>query len=133
MNASPTFFGTEGEPVPAVDAEDLKAAYEVLIDRTHQPPRNGRTGFSIDAFRRACKPGAHIPAVAYRAMMLQLLPTVAREQIAPLMKDDGKFDTNVYHEFAGFPMMWSSQGSVRGGTPFDVNEFLRRVAFGQGQ
>ena len=66
-------------------------------------------------------------------MMLQLLPMVAREQIAPLIKDDGKFETNVYHEFAGFPMTWSPQGSMRGETPFDVNEFLRRVVSGEGQ
>jgi hypothetical protein len=66
-------------------------------------------------------------------MMLHLLPKVAREQIAPLIKDDGKFDANVYHKFAGFPMTWLPQGSMRGGTPFDVNEFLRRVASSEGQ
>jgi hypothetical protein len=29
MNASPSFFGTGGEPVPAVDAEDLQTVYDV--------------------------------------------------------------------------------------------------------
>jgi hypothetical protein len=33
MNALPSFFGTGGEPVPAVDAEDLQTAYEILIGR----------------------------------------------------------------------------------------------------
>ena len=49
MNSPPTFFGTAGEPVPAVDAGDLQTAYEILTDV------NGRTGFSIDKFIRACK------------------------------------------------------------------------------
>lgn len=90
--------------MPAVDAGDLQTAYEILTDPARRPAVNGRTGFSVDKFIRACKAGADIPAVAYRAMMLQLLPTVAREQIATLMKDDGKFDATVYHTFAGFPM-----------------------------
>ena len=119
--------------MPAVDAADLQTAYEILTDRARRPGGNGHAGFSIDKFIRACKAGADIPAVAYRAMMLQLLPKVAREHITPLMKDDGKFNANVYHEFAGFPMTWSPQESMRGGTPFDVNEFLRRVVSGQGQ
>jgi hypothetical protein len=133
MNSPRTFFGTAGEPVPAVDAEDLQTAYEILTDPRHRPAGAGPVGFSVDIFSRVCKAGADISAVAYRAMMLHLLPMVAREQIAPLMKDDGKFDANVYREFAGLPMTWLPQGSMRGGTPFDVNEFLRRLASGQGQ
>jgi hypothetical protein len=66
-------------------------------------------------------------------MMLQLLPMVAREQIAPLIKESGKFDALVYREFAGFPMTWLSQGSMPAETPFDVEEFLRRVVSGQRQ
>jgi|SRR5215470_4199031 len=129
MNASPRFFGTAGEPVPAVDAEDLQNAHEILTDRAHR-----RAGaFSTRIFNRACKAGADISAVAYRAMILQLLPTIAREQVAPLTKEDGKFDALVYREFAGFPMEWLPQGSSREGMPFDVDEFLRRVAAGRGR
>jgi hypothetical protein len=92
MNSPPTFFGPAGEPVPAVDAEDLQTAYEILTDPARRPAGGGTVGFSIHIFSRCCKAGADIPAVAYRAMMLQLLPMMAHEQIAPLMKDDGKFD-----------------------------------------
>src|SRR6478672_6452895 len=92
MNSPPTFFGsprsffgTAGEPVPAVDAEDLQTAYEILTDPAHRPAGGGSVGFSIHIFTRCGKAGADIPAVTYRAMMLQLLPMLAREQIAPLM------------------------------------------------
>jgi hypothetical protein len=132
MNAMPSFFGTAGEAVPAVDAEDLQTAYEILTDRAHRPAGGGRAGFSIEVFSRACKAGADISAVSYRAMMLQLLPTLAHEQIGPLMKDDGKFDVMVYREFAGSPMTWLAQGSMRAEAPFDVEEFLRRLEAGRG-
>jgi hypothetical protein len=124
MNASPSFFGIAGEPVPAVDPEDLQTAYEILTDPAHRPAG----AYSTRIFDKACKAGADIPAVAYRAMMLQVLPMVAREQIASLTKDDGEFDTTVYREFARFPMTWLPQGSSREGMPFDVDEFLRRLA-----
>jgi hypothetical protein len=103
--------------VPAVDAEDLQTAYEILTDPARRPAGGGTVGFSIHIFSRCCKAGADIPAVAYRAMMLQLLPMMAHEQIAPLMKDDGKFDALVYREFAGFPMTWLPQGSMPEGRP----------------
>jgi hypothetical protein len=127
MNAMASLFGRAGEPVPTVDAEDLQTAYEILTDPAHRPAGGGQVGFSIDIFRRTCKAGADISAVTYRAMMLQLLPMVAREQVAPFVKEDGKFDAMVYREFAGFPMKWLPQGSMPAGTPFDLEEFLRRL------
>jgi hypothetical protein len=112
-----------------VDAVDLQSVYEILTDRAHR----SAGAFSTRIFDGACRGGADISAVSYRAMMLQLLPMFAREQVAPLMKDDGKFDALVYREFAGFPMTWLPQGSAREGMPFDVDEFLRRLASGGGQ
>ena len=129
MHASPSFFGTSGEPVPVVDAEDLQTAYEILTDPAHRTAG----AFTTRIFDKACKPGADIPAVAYRAMILQVLPMLAREQIAPRMKEDGKFDPLVYREFGGFPMAWLPQGSPREGMPFDVDGFVRRLASDQGQ
>jgi hypothetical protein len=57
MNSPPTFFGTAGEPVLAVDAEDPQTAYEILTDPAHRPPSGGRGGFSIDFLIRLAKPG----------------------------------------------------------------------------
>ena len=80
----------------------------------------------------ACKPGADIPAVSYRCMMLQLLPMLAREPFAGFIKEGGKLDAAVYREFASFPMTWLGVGAPREGLPFDAEELLRRLSSEKG-
>ena len=38
MDVPPPFLGTPGEPVPAVDAEDLQAAHDILTNPARRPP-----------------------------------------------------------------------------------------------
>src|SRR5215469_7982728 len=82
----PQFGGKPGEPVPAVDPEDLRIACQ--IQRAAQANSPGKNvAVDVDAFKQACKPGSDIQAVVYRNMLLSLISRIAAEQLAPFMQD----------------------------------------------
>jgi hypothetical protein len=127
MVAPAPFFGSPGEPVPSVDVEDLQAAYRLLTDPGPRPAGSGPGTVSMYAFESACKPGANLAAVTFRAIMLQVLPMMLRERASALLTKEGRFEEKVFREFASFPMSWLPVGSPPDAMPFDVEEFLRRV------
>ena len=127
MHAPSPFLGSPGEPVPAVDADDLQAAYKLLTDPALRPSAGGSGTVSMYAFERACKPGANLAAVTFRAIMLQVLPMMVRGQASALLPNEGRFDEKAFGEFASFPMTWLPVGAPPNAMPFDVEEFLRRV------
>jgi hypothetical protein len=124
------FFGPPGAPVPKVDAEDVKAVW--LLGRDIQARHPAKAGelrahaVGIEIFKAACKPGANIPAVSYRGMMLGMLIRHAPEQLAPWLKE-GNPDDAVFRAIAQVPMEWMGVGIVRNGLPFDTEDFMRRV------
>lgn len=111
------FWGEAGKPVPEVDPSDIRAAWEVgqEVKKDH-PGKN--VGIGVDVFQHACKPGANIPAVTYRAGM-----TAMFLRHAPELKE--KLDA-VFLAAATIPMEWIGEG-VREGLPFDADDFIRRV------
>jgi len=119
------FGGQPRDPVPPVDPDDLKTAFEVFQDAATRDP-GGRSAVGFDVFQHACKPGADISSITYRAMMLGVLVRHAQEQLAPWMKD-GRLDPAVFREFAQVPMEWVGRGVERQGLPFDVEELFRRL------
>jgi hypothetical protein len=114
----PHFGGKPGEPVPAVDAEDLKTAWEIGRDAV---PYGAAAGF--DLMKQAFKPGADIQAVGYRTMFLWMMSQIASEKIARFTPE-GQPNDSVFYAAAKVPAEWMGVGIVRQGPPFDVNEFL---------
>ena len=94
----PYFGGAAGEPVPQVDPEDIKAAWKVGRDiesRHSGGPGLHAYAIGVEVFKAACKPGANIPAVCYRGMMLGVLTRHAQEQVSPWLKE-GKPESAIH-------------------------------------
>lgn len=128
MDQSPLFAlfgGKPGEPVPQVDPEDVKAAWELgrNVQKRH-PGQQVAIGWQI--FERTCKPGADIRAVTYRASVLGLLRHAAPEVLEPWTKED-QLEAVIFRAAAQVPMEWMGFGIVRQGFPFDFEDFMRRV------
>ena|SRR5207247_1890550 len=80
------FGGKPGEPVPQVDPDDLKAVWEINHEVQTSHPGERVTGISV--LEHACKPGADVKAVAYRAMILGLRACVGGFGAALLLRWD---------------------------------------------
>jgi hypothetical protein len=123
----PPWFGMEpGTPVPQVDAQDVKAAWELTRDVERRRPA-GSEGAILIATRvvqRVCTPGADVVAVAHRSTVLNLLCLLHPEFVAPWMKDGGLEDA-VFHAMAQVRMEWMEVGVIQHGPPFDLEHFER--------
>lgn len=125
----PMFGGKPGEPVPEVDPEDLKTVWKINRDiQARHPGQQVATGRGV--FEHACKPGADIQAVGYRAAMLSMLIHLASnlenpiKELGPWLKEDQLEDV-VFTAAAKIPVEWMGRGIVRHGPPLDVKEFVR--------
>ena len=77
----PPFGGKPGEPVPAVDPEDLKTVWQIGTDVQANHPGT-QVAIGADLLKQACKPGADIQAVGYRASLVWMMSHMAPEQLA---------------------------------------------------
>ena len=120
---SPQKFGGEpGEPVPEVDAEDVKAVWKIQSDlQARHPGEQVATGMGL--LQAACKPGANIEAISYRASQLFLMSFYAPEHLEK-MTANGQPSDSVFSAVAKMPMEWMGVGIVRQGPPFNFDEFL---------
>lgn len=118
----PKFGGNPGEPVPAVDPEDVKSVWQIGRHVQASHPRVRAIG--IDGMKQACKSGADIEAVSYRTGFLWMMSQIASEDLARFMRD-GQPSDGVFHAAANVRAEWMGVGTVRQGPPFDVTEFLR--------
>lgn len=119
----PKFGGKPGEPVPAVDPEDVKTVWR--IGRDAQANHPGQTvAVGVDLMKHGCKPGADIEAVSYRSSLLSLINQIAPEQLVRFTRE-GQPDDAVFRAVAKVPAEWMGVGIVRQSPPFDLNEFLR--------
>jgi hypothetical protein len=115
-------YGRAGEPVPEVDAADIKAVLEIGQDMERRHP-GGQYAVGRAVYENACKPGAIIQAVLFRASRVDMLRLVAPAVLDPLIQD--KLDA-VCTTAAQIPMRWAG-ATVHHGWTFDPNDFLRRV------
>jgi hypothetical protein len=126
-------FGPEGESVPEVDPEDLKAvAREYEEMRKRHPGKQFAIGMEL--LKDVCKPGVDVSAVSYRYMYVSLLPLIAaqkspetemsafQEKLSAVLKDGELIDAAL-KVAAKIPMTWAKKG-----LPFDFDEFLRLCA-----
>jgi hypothetical protein len=123
LQEPPKFGGKPGEPVPIVDPEDVKTVWQIGMGA--QPNDAGkRVAVGIDLMKRACKPGADVEAVSYRAGLIWLMTQMAPEERARFTRD-GQPNDAVFRAAANVPAEWMGVGIERQGPPFDVQEFLR--------
>ncbi len=119
----PIFAGKPGEPVPEVDPEDVKTVWQIGIDvQANHPGKNFAVG--VDFMKHACKPGADIEAICYRAGLAWLITQIAPQQLERFMQN-GQPNDAVLRAAAKVPAEWIGVGVLREGAPFDVNEFVR--------
>jgi hypothetical protein len=71
------FTGKVGEPVPVVDAADIKAMWTYSQELKSQHGGLG-VGVDVDIWKQVCQPGADIRAVCHRLTMLWLLEMMLR-------------------------------------------------------
>jgi hypothetical protein len=114
--------GEPGEAVPQVDPEDIKAVWKLGQDVNKDHPGDGVV-IGMAVFEHACKPGAMVKAVIYRANRIAMLRTVAPDVMEPLIQD--KLDA-VLHTAATIRMEWIGR-EVHKGWTFDPDDFIRRV------
>lgn len=119
----PRFGGEPGEPVPAVDPEDVKTVWKIGRDAQANHPGQ-KVAVGVDLMKHRCKPGADIVAVSYRSSLLWLINQIAPEQLARFTRE-GQPDDAVFRAVAKVPAEWMGVGIVRHSPPFDLNEFLR--------
>jgi hypothetical protein len=117
----PIFGGMPGEPVPEVDAEDLKILWQKQQELQARHP-GGQVGIGMDLLQQICKPGADIHALGYRASLLWLLTQIAGKEFAPFVKDGQPIDA-AFRAAAKVPAEWMGEGPTRQ-APFNVDEFL---------
>jgi hypothetical protein len=77
-----TFGGKPGEPVPEVDAEDLKAVWQVQCEIEAQRPGQP-AAIGLELMACVCTPRANVAAVFYRISMLTLLTYFAPDKLSP--------------------------------------------------
>jgi hypothetical protein len=115
MQAPPeiqAMFGTPGEPVPTVDAKDMRAVWK-LGQRTaaRHPGIQGAIGMEL--IERVCSPGANAKAVWWRGARLQMFDMLLRN---PLNGWVGRpFREIAFLIFAKIPMKWWEVGVPRRG------------------
>src|SRR5579859_146246 len=125
MGNAPSFLGNPGEPVPEVDANDLKTFWQRTRDLQARVPEHVSIGLEANAI---CGPDTNARAVWYRTSMIAVLNHVAPEQMAPWIRDQQVSDV-VFRTMASIPMEWIGPAE-REGLPFDVEEFFRRLRDG---
>jgi hypothetical protein len=115
--------GEPGEPVPEVDAQDIKTIWR---EQQELQARHLDEGGAIEMglAEHLCTPGANIQAVDYRTTLIWMMTQIAPEQIASFLQDGQPAD-GVFRAAAKVPLEWMGVGIVRRDPPFDVNEFVR--------
>jgi hypothetical protein len=128
------FFGPEGEPVPEVDPEDIKAVAREYAEMQKQHPGE-QFAVGMGLLEHVCKPGADVRAVCYRYMNVSILPFIAarerspepemaafQEKLSVVLKDGELIDAALIVA-ARIPMKWVTKG-----LPYDFEEFLKLCA-----
>jgi hypothetical protein len=123
---TPTFGGQPGTPVQEVDPADIKIVYSAHCELQARHPGES-VATSREVFKRICSPGANLPAVTYRTATIQLLEMISPDLLSEWRKD-GQMDERVFRAAASIPLEWQKVGVVRQGLPFNVEDFMRRVA-----
>ena len=110
-------IGKPGEPVPAVDFADIKAAWAVMQDVKKRDPQ-GRMAICSTVYERVCSPGADIRAVCYRLSMLGIFERLLKPAYS------GQWTDAALKAASTMELTWMEVGKVYKGLPFDAVAFL---------
>jgi hypothetical protein len=105
-------FGPPGEPVPTVDAKDMKAVWELGRDSearalAHDPHfKRGQVAIGVEAVKLVCSSGADVIAVSWRGARLAML-------MMRFGKQDRQPPDILFSIFAKVPMKWWEVGVPR--------------------
>lgn len=111
---SQAMFGTPGEPVPRVNASDIKAVWQLgggceARAMAHNPEfKRGQLAIGSDLMKRVISPEADVRAVSWRGMRLGML-------MMRLGKGDVQPPAILFSIFAKVPMKWWEVGVPRRG------------------
>ena len=113
-----------GEPIPAVDPDDLRGVLELSHKLRAQFAQNSETDIaapppSIDValLAEACAPGANVVAVSLRSALLDAM--LSQGLLAPWQRNAG-LDQAVFNAAATFP--------IRPLDRFDPDDFVQSLA-----
>jgi hypothetical protein len=127
----PIFGGEAGEPVPSVDPEDLRAAFEAFRDAAKNHPDAKTLGAAANGaagIMPSVKAGADVKPLYFRSSFLQFfISRVPQSELSPWVTD-GLPDDVMFREMARIPMQWMAVGISQQGLPFDPDELMRRVS-----
>jgi hypothetical protein len=116
-------LGAKGS-VPPVDPADLRRVWE--MQREFQASvGEQRTAIDGESYKRVCSARANVSAVWYRVSQIRLLQVLG--MLAPWIHD-GRLADAVFKIAATFPMEKIPIGVPRRRLPFDVQEFISKVA-----
>jgi hypothetical protein len=121
MNEMDFFTGKAGEPVPVVDAADIRAMWNYGRELNSQNGGRG-VGVEVDVWKQVCQPGADIRAVSHRYMMLWFLERMLRAAWT-----GGELSENAFKVAARMDLNWMPVGVPSNGLPFNLEEFLVRT------
>jgi hypothetical protein len=111
--------GNPGTPVPEVDAEDVKAACKLYGEHDM---------IGIRIIQGACKPGADVMAVSYRAVALRLFMDIqTQSENEPLPWKKVELNDAALRVVAQIPMQWQAPGRQENSFFFDIDDFIRRL------
>jgi hypothetical protein len=117
------FGGEPGGLVPEVDPDDVKSAWKIQADaEAKNPGKLAATGGGL--LKRACKPGANIEAIGYRAAVLLMIRHIAPEQWARLAEKNEPTES-AFRAAAKVRLEWMAPGVARQSPPFDAGEFFQ--------
>jgi hypothetical protein len=118
--------GAEGEtgPVPSVDVADLKSVW-TMQHRIQAGVPGKPISISAESYKRACGAGADVRSLFTRVSQLRVLQMLG--MLAPWTHGE-VVDDAVFKVAATFPMTRMQPGIVYDGPPFDLQEFLNKVA-----
>ena len=108
--------------VPSVNPADLKSVWNMWRDMHKRMP-DQQVSLDVELYKNVCSPNTYVPAVYYRASMLQILAHLEQQNMGELpSQPDAVFEVT-----ATFPMPRFPAGVPRQGLPFDVEEFAKQV------
>jgi hypothetical protein len=111
--------GKPGEPVPAVDVEDIKAVWALAQDVKKRHPLGG-VAIGVNLYESVCTPSADIRAVLHRLGMLGFV-----EFLLEAAYPGGQWTEAAFRTAAKMELIWPPVDIPH--FPLDVVEFLAQA------
>jgi hypothetical protein len=113
-------------PIPSVDPEDLKSAFNFQKEVAKQSGSQTRA-ISVDLFQKVLKPGANVQDALYRLMWLEAAKDLSEaEGLKFPWSGEGRPSDAVFKALATLTMRGMPPGPSQA-LPFDLEELIRLI------